>query len=66
MNRNEISDRIGELTGWVATDKFTIHTDTSDWMRILRGDVLFLEGHYFGPARSGALFQVQFVYFKQV
>ena len=47
MNRNEISDRISELTGWLSTDKFTIHTDTSDWMRIIRGDILLLEGKYF-------------------
>jgi serine/threonine protein kinase len=47
MNRNEISDRISELTGWLTTDKFTIHTDTSDWMRITRGDVLLLEDKYF-------------------
>ncbi len=42
MNRNEIADRIKELTGWLSVDKFAIHTDTSDWMRIIRGDVLLL------------------------
>lgn len=47
MNRNEIADRIAELTGWMTTDRFTIHTDTSDWMRIIRGDVLQLADKLF-------------------
>ncbi len=47
MNRNEIKDRIKELTGWLSVDRFTLHTDTSDWIRIIRGDVIQLKDKYF-------------------
>jgi tRNA A-37 threonylcarbamoyl transferase component Bud32 len=47
MNRNEIIDRIQELTGWLSVKSFKIHTDTSDWMRITRGDVFHLGDKYF-------------------
>lgn len=47
MNRSEIIDRIKKLTGWLSADRFTLHTDTSDWMRIIRGDVVRLEDKYF-------------------
>jgi serine/threonine protein kinase len=42
-----IESRIRELTGWRTYRRPNIITDTSDWMRILRGDVLRLEGHDF-------------------
>lgn len=47
MNREELADRIQELTGWTSTRRFQIITDTSDWMRIIRGDVLSLGNKYF-------------------
>jgi serine/threonine protein kinase len=42
-----IESRIRELTGWRTYRRPNIITDTSDWMRILRGDVLRLEGRDF-------------------
>jgi serine/threonine protein kinase len=47
MNNKEIADRITELTGWLSASKFKLHSDTTDWMRIMRGDVLYLDGRYF-------------------
>lgn len=42
-----IEARIRELTGWARYRRPVIITDTSDWMKILRGDVLRLDGHEF-------------------
>ncbi len=42
-----IESRIRELTGWRTYRRPNIITDTSDWMRILRGDILRLGGHDF-------------------
>ncbi len=42
--REQLRDRIRELTGWSNIGRSQIITDTSDWMRIERGDVLRLDG----------------------
>lgn len=47
MNKKELTDRIKEHTGWLSVRDFKIHADTSDWMRITRGDVFYLGGKYF-------------------
>jgi serine/threonine protein kinase len=47
MTDKEMIDRIRELTGWSNVGRFNIITDTSDWMRINRGDVLRLNGRDF-------------------
>ena len=43
----KIAARVRELTGWRAFDRPKILTDTSDWMNIIRGDILRLEGRDF-------------------
>ena len=58
MNRSEIEDRIRELTGWQNVRRFTVHTDTSDWMRIIRGDVVLLQDKYF--LIKGNLYETRF------
>jgi len=47
MLDKKIADRIRELTGWPSDRQSRIVTDTSDWMRINRGDVLRLAGRDF-------------------
>ncbi|MCP4580024.1 MAG: serine/threonine protein kinase [candidate division Zixibacteria bacterium] len=47
MLDKELADRIKELTGWTSGRQSRVVTDTSDWMRINRGDVLRLRGHDF-------------------
>lgn len=42
MTKKEIVERIKELTGWLNVERCKIVTDTSDWTRIARGDVLRL------------------------
>jgi hypothetical protein len=44
LDRQRIADRIEELTGWQTGGRFRILTDTTDWMRIVRSDVLRLGG----------------------
>lgn len=44
MTEKQIADRIKELTGWPTGGRFRIITDTTEWMRIGRGDVLRLGG----------------------
>ena len=39
--------RISEITGWSVPEKVSVITDTSDWMRIVRGDVVRLKNHDF-------------------
>ena len=39
--------RIGELTGWPRVARPAIITDTSDWTRIQRGDIMRLDGRDF-------------------
>jgi len=46
-DRAQIAERIRELTGWASVDHFRILTDTTDWMRIERGDVMQLGGRNF-------------------
>lgn len=46
-DRKLIAERVAELTGWKSFSDFKILTDTTDWMRIMRGDVLKLGGRYF-------------------
>ena len=46
--KDEIIKRITELTGWKTNPlRFKIVTDTSDWMRIHRGDVIKVYGNVF-------------------
>lgn len=48
MNEQKrIQERIKELTGWTSVAHSKIVTDTSDWTRIQRGDVLRLGGRDF-------------------
>lgn len=42
-DNGKIVARVRELTGWKLYDRAKILTDTSDWMRIVRGDILQLE-----------------------
>jgi serine/threonine protein kinase len=42
--RERIEARIKELTGWSSVRHFKILTDTSDWSRIQRGDIMRLGG----------------------
>lgn len=46
-NPDELTARIKQLTGWPQVDRPRIVTDTSDCMRIQRGDVLRLGRHNF-------------------
>ena len=43
-NLEEISSRIREITGWSGTGRIEIVTDTTDWDRIVRGNVIRLGG----------------------
>ncbi len=43
-DRERIEARIKELTGWSNVSHFRILTDTSDWSRIQRGDIIRLGG----------------------
>lgn len=43
-DENEITERIKELTGWLSVGRPNIITDTSDWLKIIRGDILRLGG----------------------
>ncbi len=46
--KESILERIKEVAGWnINVSRFKIVTDTSDWMRIHRGDVIKIYGHYF-------------------
>jgi len=45
--REWIQNRIKELTGWASVGRFSIITDTSDWTRIERGDIVQLGGRRF-------------------
>jgi hypothetical protein len=48
MNENEkLAARIVELTGWKLYEPPRIITDTSDWMNIIRGDIIRLGGRDF-------------------
>jgi len=48
MNEQEkLSARIEEISGWKTTGRIKIITDTTDWTRISRGDVLRLSGRDF-------------------
>ncbi|MBD3382298.1 MAG: protein kinase [candidate division Zixibacteria bacterium] len=42
-----LKQRIIELTGWRYIDTPSIVVDTSDWMRIVRGDIIRLDGRDF-------------------
>lgn len=43
----KITSRIEEITGWKLTRRIKIITDTTDWTRITRGDVIRLAGRDF-------------------
>ncbi len=45
--KQKLIDRIIELTGWHNIEQVKILTDTSDCMRITRGDIIRVEGHDF-------------------
>ena len=47
MTEKEITDRIKEVTGWLNVKRFRIITDTTEWIRIQRGDILRLGGRDF-------------------
>ena len=48
MNEQErLSARIEEISGWQTGGRIKIITDTTDWTRIVRGDVLRLSGRDF-------------------
>ena len=48
MNEKEkLARRISDITGWDPPDSFSVITNTSDWMRIVRGDVIRLQNHDF-------------------
>ncbi len=47
MIDKQIADRIIELTGWQDVSRSRIITDTTDWMRVNRGDVFRLGGRDF-------------------
>jgi len=42
--KKRISQRVLELTGWASHERYRILTDTTNWMDILRGDILRLGG----------------------
>lgn len=44
---DQIIERVRELTGWEQYDRPKIVTDTSDWMRIQRGNILRIGGKDF-------------------
>lgn len=46
-DKQKLIDRIIELTGWLNIDHVNIVTDTSDCMRITRGDIIRVEGQDF-------------------
>jgi len=46
-DKQKLINRIIELTGWAHIDKVDIVTDTSDCMRIKRGDIVRVDGHDF-------------------
>lgn len=47
-NTQSIIERIDELTGWkIRPNRFQIHTDTTEWMNITKGNVIFIEDHYY-------------------
>ena len=42
-DKEQLAERIRELVGWkVLPSKINIVTDTTDWMRIARGDIIRL------------------------
>jgi serine/threonine protein kinase len=41
-DRKLIAEKIRHLTGWTNVDRFEIHSDTTDWLRIKRGDIMRL------------------------
>ncbi len=45
--RERISRRVLDLTGWARHENYRILADTSDWMDILRGDIIRLGGKDF-------------------
>lgn len=47
IDDGKLAQRIGEVTGWPVPDHVSIITDTSDWTRIIRGNVIRLRGHDF-------------------
>ena len=44
---NKLIARIKELTGWMKVGQPAVFTDTSDWTRIQRGDIMRLDGKDF-------------------
>ncbi len=44
-DRKLIAEKIRDLTGWTSVGRFEIHRDTTDWMRIKRGDIMRLGAH---------------------
>jgi len=46
-DQKKLAQRISEITGWIVPERVSIVTDTSDWMRIIRGDVVRLKDRDF-------------------
>ena len=46
-DQSRLLARIHEVTGWNVSGKIGIFTDTSDWTRISRGDIIRLDGRDF-------------------
>lgn len=43
-DRDRLSNRIHEITGWKPSSRFQVYRDTSDPMRLVRGNVVRLDG----------------------
>jgi len=47
-NKTELLDKVNEMTGWNINPRhFHVFTDTTDLMRIIRGNLVFIGGKYY-------------------
>jgi len=46
-DKKKLARRISDIAGWNPPERFSLITDTSEWMRIVRGDVIRLQNHDF-------------------
>jgi tRNA A-37 threonylcarbamoyl transferase component Bud32 len=48
INKMELLDKVNEMTGWdTKARRFHVFTDTTDLMRIIRGNVVYIGGKYY-------------------
>jgi serine/threonine protein kinase len=46
-DQEKLAARIREITGWTTSGRTTVITDTTDWLRIVRGNIIRLSGKDF-------------------